>query len=337
MLGLALYLRMWRRSKPYDPRTGKRAGGVLRVMAYGLFVSLVVGVIAGKKAQADTTEAMRGLSRDLMALADVLGDGSSLRINGETIHVAVTSTSKSVEETLDRFQKHCEENPSVLGQEWTKLTGAVSTAIPAKMEDLPAGAPSSLTKGVVKMGTFRSGDENEGIVVCLVRSESSASDLVTALQEFSRTQDLGALGKMRYAYAKRARNGTQVMTAWTDDHFSFTSLAPASAGGDAPGSDSAIVPRLPDSQRLLTAEVVGTSYAVRVYAAPGNVAQAIATYDTLMRERGFIPIRDEARPNERGYLQGGLFITMVAEPSDKGVTVSFAELGSNVGTPTAMR
>jgi hypothetical protein len=125
------------------------------------------------------------------------------------------------------------------------------------------------------------------------------------------------------------------MTAWTDDHFSFAALAPVSAGGDAPGSDSVIVPRLPNSQRLLTAEVEGTSYSVRVYAAPGNVGQAIASYDAMMRERGFIPIRDEKRPNERGYLQGGLLITMVAEPSDKGVTISFAELGSNVATPTA--
>jgi hypothetical protein len=199
MLGLALYLGMWRRSKFYDPRTGKRAGGVLRVVAYGLFVSLVVGVIAGKKAQADTTETMRGLSRDLMALADVLGDRRSLKINGETVHVAVVPTDSSVKETLDRFQEHCESNPSPLGREWAELAGEVSTVIPATAAEdgLPPGAPSSMAKGVVKMGTFRSGGDDEGIVMCLVRSESGPADLVSALQEFSRSQDLGALGKLR--------------------------------------------------------------------------------------------------------------------------------------------
>lgn len=297
MLGLAVYLRMWRRSKAYDPRTGKRIGGVRRVIAYGIVMSLVIGLVALKKAEASSAEAIKGLSRDLLSLKDVLGDGSSLRINGETVHVAVTPTKGSVKETLDRVENNCKENAGVLG---------------------------SLSAGIA-----RSGNDDEGAVVCIVRSESSPKDLAAALQEFSRTQDLGAIGKMRYVYAKRIpKGGAQLMTAWTDERFSFNALSPSSAGGDAPGADSAIVPRLPGSRRLLTAEVQGTSYAVRIYSVPGSVAEVLARYDTLMKERGFVPLRGDPR-GERGYLLDGLLVTMVAEAAESGVTVSFAELGSN--------
>lgn len=321
MFGLSVYLRLWRRSKPYDPRTGKRVGGIRRVIAYGLTVSLIVGLGAMKKAQADGAEAMKGLSRDLLALRDVLGDGKELRINGESVHAAVTPTTRSVKETLDDFERHCEENPGVLRRGWSELL-----SVPG----VPKAVP--VENGTVKMGTFRSGDDKEGIVLCIARGDGSPKDLATAFDEFSRTQDLGALGKMRYVYARSVPNGgAQVMTAWTDDHFSFNALA--ATNGDAPGSDSLVVPRLPSSQRILTAEVQGTSYAVRIYEVPGSVPQVLARYDTLMKERGFVPIKEDSR-GERGYLLGGLFITMVAQPSDKGVTLSFAELGSNVAAET---
>jgi hypothetical protein len=337
MLGVTLYLSMWRRSKGYDPR-GRRPGGVRRVVAYALVVTLVIGLIAAKKAQADSAEAAKGLSRDLMALSDVLGGGRELTINGETVHVAVAPTSASVKDTLDRFQKHCDENPSAFGKTWAALAlGEVPANLNEDMagSSLPPAAaahtPKSMDNGTVKLGTFRSGNDDEGVVLCLVRSETGPSDVVVAFQEFSRTQDLGALGKMRYAYARRGENGSSVLTAWTDEHFSFKSLAPATEGGDAPGTDSVIVPRLPGSQRLLSAEVAGSSYSVRVYAVPGTVRQAIATYDGTMTARGFQPIHDDEHPGERGYLQGGLFITMAAEPAANGTTLSFAELGANDG------
>lgn len=335
LLGLHFYLRLWRRSRPYDPRTGKRAGGVMRVIAYALCVSLVLGLVAAKKAQADSTEAMMGLSKDLLALQDIIGDGKELKINGETIHAAVGPSPDSVRVTLDRFQKHCEENPGVLGQEWARIDesgmlGDNEKEVPAQ---LPAHADThvpQMKNGVVKMGVFRSGNDEEGIVMCLVRSENGPSDLALAMEQFTKTQDLGALGKMRYAFAKKSKKGTSLMTAWTDEHFSFKALAPNETG-DAPGTDSAIVPRLAESQRILSADVQGTSYSVRVYNAPGTVAQAVGTYDTAMHELGFSTVHSE-NDGERGYLREGLFITMAVQPSGTGVTVSVAELGSNTGT-----
>src|SRR5688572_15664919 len=138
MLGLTLYLRMWRRSKGYDPRRGKGPAGIARVVAYMLVVTLAIGLLAAKKAQADSAEAVTGLSRDLMALADVLGEGRELKINGETIHAGVAPTNASVKETLDRFQKHCDENRGILGKAWAEL---MPSAIPAKMSDSDANTP----------------------------------------------------------------------------------------------------------------------------------------------------------------------------------------------------
>lgn len=71
------------------------------------------------------------------------------------------------------------------------------------------------------MGTQRAGDDDEGVVLCLVSSESSGRELASALEAFTRTQDLGALGKMRYAYAKKTASGTHVLAAWTDEHFAL--------------------------------------------------------------------------------------------------------------------
>lgn len=334
MLGLSFYLRMWRRAKPYDPRTGRRVGGVMRVVAYALVVSLVVGLVAAKKAAADSTEAMRGLSHDLMALKDVLGDGKELKINGETIHAAVGPSPDGVKATLDRFEKHCEENPGILGQEWARITAAGGTTgeVPAELPESADKHVPQMKSGVVKMGTFRSGDDDEGIVMCLVRSESGPTDVAQAMEQFTRTQDLGALGKMRYAYAKKAKGGSNLMTAWTDDHFSFKALAPEKDSSDAPGTDSAVVPRLPQSQRILSAGVEGTSYAVRVYNAPGTVGQAEGAYDAAMHRLGFLELHTE-HAGERGYLRDGFMVTMAIQPSGSGVTVSIAELGSNVGTP----
>jgi hypothetical protein len=288
-------------------KRGWKLGGIARVFAYAITMTVVLGLFAARQAQADTAEAARGLGRDLVALSDVLAEGQTLSINGERMHVASNMIAASPKTLLDRFQKNCEENPSVLGREF-----------------------DGASKGMVKLGTMRSGDDDEGVVLCVVASEGAAHDIPTALDRFARTQDLGEIGKMRYFYAKKIGDRTQVLTAWTDDRFSFRALAPE-GDGDAPGADSLVVPRPEGARRLLSAEVSGTSYAVRVYAVPGAPAAVIGSYDATMKARGFQRVHDAKKPNERAYVSGGLVITMVADAANdaSGTTLSFAELGSN--------
>ncbi len=293
MLGLTYWMTMARKSRGYRAKSANRVAGIKRVLVYAVVMSGILGVVAMRRAQADTAEATRGLGRDLLALSDVLADGQELRINGESIRVASSVAETDVTTTLDRFEASCKADPSV-----------------------------------VPLGTQRAGDADEGVVLCLVGSQSSGRDLAAAFEAFTRTQDLGALGKMRYAYAKKTASGTHVLAAWTGEHFAFGSLAPEGAG-DAPGTDSPLVPRPRGSRRLLSAEVARSSYAVRVYASSESAAQVVTGYDVAMKERGFELLADRQHENERGYLRGGLLVIVTVERGESGAVASVAELGAN--------
>ena len=293
MLGLTAWMTMARKQRGYRAKSAHRIAGIKRVLVYAIVMSGILGVVALRRAQADTAEASRGLGRDLLALSDVLGDGQELRVNGESIRVASSVADTDVHTTLDRFEESCKADPSV-----------------------------------VPLGTQRAGDDEEGVVLCLVGSQSSGRDLAAAFEAFARTQDLGALGKMRYAYAKKTASGTHVLAAWTGEHFAFSSLAPEGTA-DAPGNDSLLVPRPRGARRLLSAEVARSSYAVRVYASPEPVAEVVTGYDAAMKERGFELLADRQHEGERGYVRGGLIVIVTVERSEGGAVASIAELGAN--------
>lgn len=134
--------------------------------------------------------------------------------------------------------------------------------------------------------------------------------------------------QMRYAYAKRTPTGTtHVLAAWTDRRFRAEALAAPEDGSDAPGTDSGAVARPPNARRLLTAEVVGTPYAVRVYSSKDDAPLLLRSYDAAMTSKGWERIADEKRPGERSYVHGGAVVTMVvAKADDGGATVTIAEL-----------
>lgn len=308
---IGFWIHMAARARGYDASRASRIAGVRRVLGYAVVVSLILGLGALHRAKADTAEAARGLGRDLLAISDLLSDRQELRLNGEVVHVASSVATTGVKNTLDRFEQHCDADPGALGHDWVTTSAVGATPVDG---------------GHLRLGTFRSGDDEEGAVVCLVGSPDSPRDLATTIEAFSRTQDLGVLGRMRYAYAKKSAGGTHVLAAWTDDHFHFRSLAPEGEG-DAPGTDSSIVPRPPGGRRLLSAEVAGTQYAVRVYTTPAKTAEVVAAYEPAMKERGFEAVASADRPGERAYVRGGFVVVMTIQPDDAGSAVSIAELG----------
>lgn len=151
------------------------------------------------------------------------------------------------------------------------------------------------------LGVYRSGDDVEGAIAC------------------------GGGDRMRYVYAKRTAGGTHVLAAWTDRPFRAEALAPE-GDEDAPGTDSAAVPRPARGRRLLTAEILETTYAVRVYSTPEAPAAVLATYDETMTARGYDRLADDAHPTERSYVRGGVVITMVVAKGEHGTSVTIAEM-----------
>lgn len=134
--------------------------------------------------------------------------------------------------------------------------------------------------------------------------------------------------QMRYAYAKRTATGTtHVLAAWTDHRFRPEALVAPEDGSDAPGTDSGAVARPPNAQRVLTAEVVGTPYAVRVYSSKNDAAGLVVSYDDAMAAKGRERIADEKHPGERSYVHGGTVVTLVIAKGERGgSTVTIAEL-----------
>lgn len=149
-------------------------------------------------------------------------------------------------------------------------------------------------------GAYRSGDDDEGAVAC-------------------------GVDRMRYVYVKKTAGGTHVLAAWTDRPFRAEALV-APNDGDAPGTDSAAVPRPPHGRRLLTAEIQGTRYAVRVYTTSDAAADVLATYDATMAERGWQRLASDAHPSERSYVRDGVVVTMVVAKSEHGTAVTIAEM-----------
>lgn len=96
--------------------------------------------------------------------------------------------------------------------------------------------------------------------------------------------DLGTLGDLRFVTVSRGgaelgeSHVTKVVSLWTDGTFRLSSLEPP-LRGDAPSSDSTLVPRPPNSTRLFTAEAADAPYAVRIDETNTAPAQALAFYD----------------------------------------------------------
>ena len=84
MLGLSAYLHIWHRSKGYRPGHHSRLAGVARFGAYALCVSLALGLLTAKKAQAAC------LGRDGNAMTTAISD--SLRHRSQLAPAAADIT-----------------------------------------------------------------------------------------------------------------------------------------------------------------------------------------------------------------------------------------------------
>src|SRR5262249_42086816 len=147
------------------------------------------------------------------------------------------------------------------------------------------------------------GEGDEGSVMCFVRGDEmkpSASEAFTTLMQ---TGELGALGKVRYAYAKKnAKTGkTLLLTAWTESKFNLYQML-ANGKTDAIGEDFPEIPRVPNSVRAIAARAEGTPYAINVYKTTDRPEATLAFYDGAMKERGWLGYDPEMNEAEEGAM-----------------------------------
>jgi hypothetical protein len=171
--------------------------------------------------------------------------------------------------------------------------------------------------GVVRQQARGGGD---GIVLCLLKGKKTPDTLREASHLFGVTHDLGALGRLRYVYAKTAGGKTLVLTVWTEDSFKLDALFPPS--GDAPGHDPPEMARPPQATRLMSVDVPETPFGVYVYRSAEGAQAVTAFYDKKMEAIGYT-IVDPPGDNQvnHGYFKDGVMFTVATGRGPDGATI----------------
>jgi hypothetical protein len=300
----------------------RRFFGCLRVAAY---VSVVGGstlAVLSTRANAKLREQSLSLSQELLPLADLLQEATALRLNGEVINFSMTVLENTnVTRVLDRVQAQCEKTPGPLAQQSLAL-----------LKGLPKSMPGSaaLSELMSKLVVTRQESDGQGAVLCFTGDGSPADP--TFAEKFAETRDLSQLGKLRYVMAgqgsaaQHEQHTTRVISLWTEGQFRLESLAPPDSG-DAPGSDSALIPRPPQSARIFSAETVGAPYAVRIYESDASESEVLAFYDTRMTAYSQLTMAGY-EGSARAYIKNAQPLLLQLTQRDSKTVVTLSEVGA---------
>jgi hypothetical protein len=305
----------------------RRLFGSLRVCAYALSIGAVALGFSVRRAKAALSEQSFRLAKELAPIADLLDGATGLRINGQTINFSMSvlpDTTPSV--VLGRVEQHCREHPGPLAVKLSSL----ASQLPENL----VGA-SELRKMLETAALAREEHDGQGAVLCFTGSDATRAAVPENFENPG--SDLGELGNLRYVIASRgeAANGeahlTKVVSLWTEGSFRLDSLSPPPFG-DAPGTDSSVLPRPPESTRLLSAEAKGASYAVRIYETNVAPAEVLAFYDRKLETwTSMAPEGHEQRG--RGYVKDAVPVIVNVGTDETKTVVTLTELGSAAAAP----
>jgi hypothetical protein len=297
----------------------KKEWRITKLLRLGVFcgaVSAVLGLVAARSVYGDVRVSALAVGHELGKLDDV-GTGRPLRINGEAIFVASTTEDAPLDAVLDRAEAGCAER---------------SAGVSAELDALPAAIREQIPPGARASGVLRERRADQGVVACLVREDGRVSagmkETVARLAALVSTGDLSRVGELRYLFAETTATGrTHVVAAWTNGPFNLYAMLPE-RGHDAPGSDPPLAPRPPRAQRILTADVEGVPYGVRLYDSAAPPAEVIAHYDAEMAARGWD--RSVTRPvegeDQRAYARPGADLLVITQKDEGRTIVSLIEM-----------
>lgn len=279
----------------------ERIRGLLRVSAYGAFVFGSLAAVAMRSAWGDVGESSMIVGRELLSVKDLVARSHAVRINGEEVFVASATVPGKHKDVLDQIERLCREGSKELDEiikdPESKLT--------------PEGRTALSALGLSGLGIMRREGPTEGMVGCLARTGNGGLvGLSERLGAFAQTLDLGEIGKLRYVYTQQEGDTTHVVTVWTDGSLKVNQMFPQT--GEPAGSDPPGMPRITGSQRLLSAEVDGAPYGVRIYDVPGTAGEALAFYDKQMSEQGWESTSQvvQVEPNARHFAKEGIELLM---------------------------
>jgi hypothetical protein len=297
-----------------------KVGGVLRVAAYFGVVCTAMSGYALHEAKAAVTEEGFVLGRDLARVADLLDHTYEVNLNGQQVYMANVDTLLPMKDILDRYEGMCRDNPGLLADAWK--------SIPKDKQKVEG--KNEFSGLVAEMGIVRKSSEHEGMVACLAPSNNQAGSISEGLARFSRTGDLGYIGKLRYVYVAGPSSSGRFMvtTIWTENNFNVNHIMIPEGVDDAPGTDSPTVGRPPSSQRLFSASITGTPYGYRIYKSTATPENIFAKTDAQMTSDGWLLFATEGAPHT--YFKDGVETMLFAGPDTQGsgkTVVMISELG----------
>ncbi len=311
----AIALLGWLKTKRegYNSPAANRIRGAARLSAYCLCVSAVFGGISLHSAKAQAGEQLQAFGREMDRISDIFGENTHMRINGQDLYLANGSSKESMEATLDRFEKYCKASDSVFKD------------LPKQL-NVPEDAKEERARFAdIDLSTHRKVNGDLGSVMCIVRGTNTGNGLLDSLKKFGTTQDLGALGKMRYAQARKQPDGSlHVMMLWTEDSLNLGELMPPD-GVESKGHDGSLAPRPPASRRIMSVDVVDSSHAAYVYESTNNPNDTIRFYDQRMAADHYNVVDDPSaasRPKTelsgeyRMYERDGVTVFVVAQSNE---------------------
>lgn len=301
-------------SKARAPRAGLRIVKVLRLLAFTAVVTVAFGLLVFRSAYANLKKQSLSMGRQLSQAGEVLNDQHRVLLNGEPIYVTNFNVPKTKQEVLDGIEKACVERSGNLGADYDKLPAAFK-----------AGLDDNLRKRF-STGVVREEQGREGSVACVLQhGDGGIKALSEKLGRFAKSGDVADIGDFRYVYVRESARGTRVLTAWTEGSFRMKNMFPTE--GEPAGSDPQNMPRPDDSKRIMSAEIEGAPYGVRVYESAQPAAAIFAQYERDMPTLGWdtLPKTPALEETTRAFSRPGVDVMVVAQENDGRTFVSLVE------------
>jgi hypothetical protein len=307
-------------------RLKRQLAGFIRVSTYLTVVGSLCAFCLARAASARIDEAVQQFGQGLLQKLgpEIIGEAQQLLVNGQRVMFSSQVSERPLASVLDELQRHCDSaaNPAL----------AALSALPAaaQRKDLLAGLEDPRRLTTDRYDTL---DHAMGQVACIAHPQDDA-DLGRALERalrFFESGDLSEVGDARYFLARKVtEQRTQVLSIWTEGHFDLLGMFPTE--GDAPGSDSPVVPRPPTARRTFSAILPDRPYTVRMYESRETREAILGHYDRLMPAEGWLeqPTSegDELRVLTRAFSRGDTLAFVVLDAAREGETpVTLLEVG----------
>jgi hypothetical protein len=296
-----------------------RVRGVMRAGVYVLLFSAGLLTLCIQRARAAIGKSMLALGNEALGLSVIDSEASKLRLNGEELSLMTASVDLGLARVLDEFEKACNTGDSAFRQIW-ELT-----------RELPSESVARISEIGMKPGsnTFRFESEDSGVVLCFVRRPNTpARSLTETLEDVASTGEIGHFGSLRYFFARRGSERTELVSLSSDSALSLTKLTGGDGTSDVEGMDPVNIIRPPDSRRTFSVSIVGTVYNYNLYLSRESPERILSRYDQTMLKEGFGPLQApglDHEPTQRTYVKPMLMVIATADSTAEGTVVSLLE------------